>query len=103
MLLKTQQCKGDEEWNPLEMMHNITHSDTPSENMEEYNTNWANIIARVMVDINENIQRKGINFTKQFGEQYMTQFSQQYIFEKGLKKFGDWGRAAAEKELNQLH
>ena len=98
-----QKCGDNEEWNKLEMTHNITHSDVPAKNMEEYNANRANIIARVMADINKNIQRKGINFTKQFGDQYMAQFSQQYIFEKGLKKFGDQGRAAAKKELNQLH
>ena len=63
--------------------------DIPAKSMEEYNTDRANITARVMVDINENIQQKGINFTKQFGDRYMAQFSQQYIFEKGLKKFGD--------------
>ena len=50
------------------MTHNITHSNVPVKNMEEYNANRANIIARVMVAINDNIRRKGINFTKQFGD-----------------------------------
>ena len=84
-----QECKDDKKWNTLEFMRNITHSNIPPENVEEYNTDRANIIARAMVDINENVQRKGINFAKQFGDQYMAQFSQQYIFEKSLKKFGD--------------
>ena len=98
-----QECGDDEEWKILEMMHNITHSNVPHDNMEEYSAERANIIVRVMVDINENIQWKGIKFTKQFRDRYMAQFSQQYIFEKGLKKFGDRGKAAAEKELDQLH
>ena len=56
-----------------------------------------------MVDIHDNIERKGIGFVQQFGDQYAAQFSQQYIFEKGIKKFGDRGKSAAEKELEQLH
>ena len=40
---------------------------------------------------------------RQFGDNYQTQFSQQYILEKGLKKFGERGKLAAEKELDQLH
>ena len=40
---------------------------------------------------------------RQFRENCQAQFSQQYILEKGLKKFGEWGKLAAEKELDQLH
>ena len=33
----------------------------------------------------------------------MAQFSRQYIFKKGIKKFGDRRKSAAKKELDPLH
>ena len=57
----------------------------------------------MIAELNANISQKGVQFVRQFGKNYENQFSQQYIMEKGLKKFGERGREAAEKELDQLH
>jgi len=92
-----------QEWIKMETLHNIVSSEIPENNIEEYSTEQAIVIAQVINDIHGNISQKGIDFVEQFGKTYETQFSQQYIFEKGLKKFGDCGRSAAEKELEQLH
>ena len=72
-------------------------------NVDEYNAKSANMIARMITEINANVSRKGIQFVRRFGENYEKQFSQQYIVEKGLKKFGERGKQAAEKELDHLH
>ena len=92
-----------QEWIHLEQQHNIKSSDVNADNIDEYSADRANLIAQVMNDINSNVTRNGLNFIKQFGKEYEAQFSQQYIFEKGVKKFGERGRSAAEKELDQLH
>ena len=63
----------------------------------------ANIIVQIIVNINGNVSQNGVNFVTQFGKAYENQFGQQYMFEKGLKKFGNCGKLAAEKELDQLH
>ena len=44
-----------------------------------------------------------MNFVRQFGESYERQFSQQFVMEKGLKRFSERGKLAAEKELDQPH
>ena len=49
------------------------------------------LVARLMVDINLKTTSQGASFV------------QQYILQKGLKKFGDEGRKAATKEADQLH
>ena len=41
-------------------------------------------------------------FVRQFGERYKKQFSQQFVMEKGLKRFGERGKQAAKKGLGQL-
>ena len=53
------------------------------------------MIARVITDINGNVQRKRLEFVETF--------SQQYILQKGLKVFGKRGEKGAHKELEQLH
>ena len=48
-----------------------------------------------MVDINGSVTRRGLAIVESF--------AQQYILEKGLKKFGNKGEQAAYKEMEQLH
>ena len=65
-----------QKWDNLEASHNITHNELPNENIDKYDNNRAEMIARVMVDIHDNIERKGIGFIQQFGDHYAAQFSQ---------------------------
>ena len=51
----------------------------------------AMVYARYMTEINERVLETGASF------------AQQYMLNKGLKVFGERGRAAAGKELDQLH
>jgi hypothetical protein len=72
--------------------HFILHQeDKNSENYIEYSHDIAIVAART----NENL----INEVSQRG----AAFAQQYILQKGLKKFGRKGKDAATVELNQLH
>ena len=87
----------------MEQQHNLNSSDITADNTDEYSANRATLIAQVINDINSNVSSNGLNFIKQFGNEYEAQFSQQYVFEKGIKMFGEQGRSAAEKELDQLH
>ena len=61
----------------------------------EYNVNLAQIIGQIMVDINGSVTRRGLDV--------LESFAQQYMLEKGLKKFGDKGEQATYKEVEQLH
>ena len=82
----------DDEWNTLEMCHNLLTQVHPNpEEDVEYSPQLAMVIARVMSDINSKSTAHGASF------------AQQYIFEKGLKKFKQRGSDAAAKELDQLH
>jgi hypothetical protein len=49
------------------------------------------VIARVMSNINSKTTVQGASF------------AQQYIVQRGLKKFGQRGATAATKEMDQLH
>ena len=51
----------------------------------------APVIAMVMSQIQAKVAAKGVSL------------GQQYIFRKGLKVFGEKGKEAANKELDQLH
>ena len=55
--------KGDlpnnKKWNTLKISHNIISTDVNATNIDEYSQNRADIIARVMVDIHNNISQKG--------------------------------------------
>ena len=76
----------------LEMCHNLIAQVSPNPDEDvEYNPQLAMIIARVMSDINGKATTQGASF------------GQQYILQKGLKKFKKRGAAAAQKELDQLH
>ena len=57
----------------------------------EYNPGIAMVIARVMSNINSGATAQGASF------------AQQYIYQRGIKKFGERGSNAATKELDQLH
>ena len=49
-----------------------------------------------MTSINKNVTRTGVTGVKAV-------FGQQYVIQKGLKKFGEKARQGAMKELDQLH
>ena len=87
----------------MEASFNIISNEIDKEKIDEYNQKSANMIARMIAELNANVSRKGVQFVRQFGKNYENQFSQQYIVEKGLKKFGEYGKQAVEKELDQLH
>jgi hypothetical protein len=61
---------------------------TDDNNVDEYNPQHAMLIARYMVDINAKASAQGASF------------GQQYILQKGLKKFKQAGEQAASKELD---
>ena len=53
------------------------------------------MMATIMCNINSATKRQGMSFVQCF--------AQQYNLKEGLKKFGDKGKKATKKELNQLH
>ena len=71
-------------------VYNLAFQQVNSERKSEYSTDKASLIARFMHEINEKVQRDGMNFI------------QQYYLNKGLKKFGARGKEAAISELDQL-
>ena len=80
----------DDNFLKLEEEHNLFMQVKPNpESVEEYNPQFAIVIARLMSDIN----------MKYMGEC----FGQQYILQKGLNKFKKSGEKAVLKELKQLH
>ena len=81
---------ADQSQQKLEKRHNILYTNGKEEHVE-YDTDRAGVIANLMVEI----RHKVMNGKPCFG--------QQYPLHRGLKKFGDKGRAAAGKELDQLH
>jgi len=48
-------------------------------------------IAKVIMETRNGVSEHGVSF------------SQNYMYQKGIKKFGEKGRQAAGKELDQLH
>ena len=72
------------------LVANDQHHPNPKMDME-YNAQLAQVIARMIIDINSSVMTQEASF------------SQQYILKKGLKKFGARGSEASKKELNQLH
>ena len=76
----------------LEYCHNLITQVHPNPQEDvKYATMHAMLIARVMDDINSKVSIQGASF------------AQQYIIQKGLKVFGDQGRKASTKEMDQLH
>ena len=63
-----QVCPNDEEWKSMEASFNILSTEIDKDNIDEYNIKSANMIARMMTEINANISRKGVQFVCQFGK-----------------------------------
>jgi hypothetical protein len=61
------------------------------EQIIEYGSSQAMLIARFIQDITVNVNQHGASF------------AQQYISQKGLKVFGKQGHEASKKEIDQLH
>ena len=82
----------DEAQHLLETCHNLIAQVSPNPDLDrEYAPQAAMIMARVMAEINAKATAEGASF------------GQQYILQKGLKKFGDRGMQGTMKELDQLH
>ena len=79
----------------------------------EYNPDNADIIACIMVQIHEGVSANGFNYIEQHAirsanangsvKSALEQYAQQYVYEKGIKLFGERGKEAAKKEWDQLH
>jgi hypothetical protein len=84
--------KAEDEWHKLEQCHNLLAQVHPNPGWDRsYTPEKAMVIARVMSDINSKTTIEGASF------------AQQYIVQRGLKKFGQRGADAATKEMDQLH
>jgi hypothetical protein len=76
----------------IEQDHLILHqTDRNNDRYFEYEEDIAIVAARTIGLFNCEVSQKG------------ALFSQQYILQKGLKKFGEEGRHAATEEHDQLH
>ena len=73
-----------------EKLHNL-HATTTEDNTLEYEGEEAYVLARMITEINLSATLDSENF------------AQQFMLKKGLAKFGDKGRDAAAKEMEQLH
>ena len=83
--------EGDE-WKKREQSHNLVTQVHPNPKADRsYKPEMAMVYARVMSDINTQATIQGATF------------AQQYIVQRGLKKFGQRGTDAATKEMDQLH
>jgi hypothetical protein len=83
--------KGNVGKEHLEQYHNIdTSKDQKIRERVSYDYNGAMIAARLMTEIYDSVQKD-------------VSFAQQYILQKGLRKFGELGSMAVKKELDQLH
>ena len=78
--------KVDNDKTQIEQKHNLFQQAVGKENKIEYRDDEALVVARFMDDIKH-----------KFG------FGQQYMLDKGLKKFGDKGVKFTGKEIGQLH
>ena len=75
----------------MERMHNLLYQRAGDDRTDYYAQDHAKLIALFMTQIKERVKsRDGVSFI------------QQYYLTKGLKIFGDKGRDAAMKELQQL-
>ena len=74
-----------------EVCHNLIHQGIKQDNKIEYDCKTGLYIARTMSEIRSQSMLKGYSY------------AQQYSLKKGLKKFGDAGKVAATKELDQLY
>ena len=80
----------------LEMCHSIqVPTRSKKERTVEYDVEMAGMMASYICYINNASERRGIQFAECFG--------QQYNLKQGLKRFGERGKKALRKELDQLH
>jgi hypothetical protein len=83
---------AEDELKQLEYCHNLVWQVKPDkEQIIEYGSSQAMLIARLIQDITMNVN------------QYGTSFAQQYILQKGLKVFGKQGHEASKRDIDQLH
>ena len=75
----------------LEQCHNISGKPGKSEEFE-YDSVMTGVAARLIYEC-----------YLQYNVHSESSLAQQYILQEGLKLFGDRGKAAAKKEMNQLH
>jgi hypothetical protein len=69
----------------------ITQNEPDKGQSKEYSSSDAMLMARLIYDLNTRVVREGASF------------AQQYLLNKGLKIFGQKGRDASKKEMDQLH
>jgi hypothetical protein len=83
------ECDAEQE---LEHHHNLITENEPDEGQsKEYSPSDAMLMARLIYNLNTRVVREGASF------------AQQYLLNKGLKIFGQKGRDASKKEMEQLH
>jgi len=82
---------GGATWDKLEQCHNLFKAPLSATVDQEYNLVQALYIAKVIMEIRNGVSEHGVSFY------------QNYIYQKGIKMFGEKGRKAAGKELDQLH
>ena len=75
----------------VETSHNLLTQAIESGRINEYSDKTVKLIARGMDEIRFGVMKEG------------SSFAQQYFLNKGLEKFGEKGRDAATKELDQLY
>ena len=80
------------EMRKLEYSHNLVAQVSPNPGEDvQYGYDFAMLIARTMCELSTRVDVHGASFV------------QQYILKKGLQKFGESGKAAATKEMDQLY
>jgi hypothetical protein len=85
----TFECDAEQE---LEYHHNLITQAEPDEGQsKEYSPSDVMLMARLIYDLNTRVVREG------------APSAQQYLLNKGLKIFGQKGRDASKKEMDQLH
>jgi hypothetical protein len=83
------ECGAEQE---LEYHHNLITQNKPVEGQsKEYSPSDAMLMARLKYHLYTRVVREGASFT------------QQYLLNKGLKIFGQKGRDASKKVMDQLH
>jgi hypothetical protein len=88
---KNDKAKNDE-YTRLEYCHNLIVQTQPDEShIREYEKDNTVLMAWRINDLNSKITIQGASF------------AQQYLIQKGLKVFGEEGRKALLKEMDQLH
>ena len=92
--LQQEKQLNKEEWQQLEMCHNLL-TDQRDHDVNEYDTDLSMMIGIIMCAINAGASQREITAEVCFG--------QQHILHKGMRIFGKRGRFASLKELRQLN